>query len=216
MPDAVRGEAVAKLDKLAEYLYKLSERFFGDDAPRVKEYISKRVSGARDVIIHASERIVSVRRVGDNAHVILMVSAKYAGKGVRLQPVAVRTLDGRVRLQPPEAVETIYHVEIGPYALKCTCPDAIFTGASADRVLARLGFPPQAYKYTLCKHVLAGIALLWAMGLVDPTKPPMDEALLRGLVTAYLATLPPGAKPRISRIALVYTRGETSTPLTLN
>lgn len=211
-----RAAALRKLDELASYLYSLAERFFPRDARRLREYIARRVEGAREILLHPEERIAGVRRLAENAYMLTIVSSRYAGRGVRLEPVAQKTLEGRVKLLPPRLEEAVYYVEIGPYALKCTCPDAVYASARADQRLASLGFPPQAYKYSLCKHILAGLALLWAENLIDPTRPPFDEALLRALVTVYLATLPPGKKPKVSRIALVYTRGETSTPVTQN
>ncbi len=216
LPPWARGEALSRLERLKTFLERLVDRFFEErEAARIKEYLRKRLDGAREILLHADARVASVRRLAENAYTLTMISSRAAGKPLLLAPRYTKTLEGGVRLVPPRA-EEVYTVEVGPYALKCTCPDSIYTAARADQVLARLGFPPQAYKYTLCKHVLAGLALLWAMNLIDPTKPPLDEALLRALVTVYLATLPRGSKPRVSRIALVYTRGEGGAPLTAN
>ncbi len=215
LPPWVKGEALSKLERLKTFMDKLVERFFEErEATRIRDHLRKRFEGARDILLHAEARMASIRRLAENAYTLTMVSSRAAGRRVILTPVYTRTLEGGVKLQPPRA-EEIYTVEIGPYALKCNCPDSIYTAARADQVLIRLGFPAQAYKYTLCKHVIAGLALLWSMGLVDPTKPPLDEAILRALITVYLAVLPEKTRPRISRIALVYSRGET-TPLTSN
>ncbi len=217
LPKPLLGEALSKLDRLAEYLYELIDRFFPREAPRLREYVRRRVEGAREVLVHAGERMLSFRRLAPNAFIVTLVSSRAAGRPLRIAPRYYRTLTGGVERVEREPIdELVYHVEIGPYALKCTCPDAVFTAAKADRLLMEAGFPPQAYKYVLCKHVLAGLAALWAAGLIDPTKPPLDEALLRALVTAYLATLPPGKKPRLSRIALVYARGGETSPAAKN
>ncbi len=217
LPRPLLGEALSKLDRLAEYLYGLIDRFFPRSRARLRDYVARRVEGAREILLRLDERVLGARRIADGAYILLMASSRLEGRPARLGPVRVKTLEGRVEERPPRLPpEALYHVEIGPYALKCTCPDAVYAAARADETLARLGFPPQAYKYNLCKHILAGLALLWARGEVDPTKPPYDEALLRALVTAYLATLPPGRRPRVSRIALVYSRTGDAQPATQN
>lgn len=181
------------LNVLSELLFKIIETDFKNE-PALREYILKRVAGAREVLRRVSEDYITEKELRS-----VVLSSK-AEKGGVVREITMKTLDGRrvvVKIGVPDE-EAWYSVKVSRYRFKCTCQDAVLLTSIADRrlkaALLSIGverFPtaePVFPRYVLCKHTIAKIAKAMAageFGVINVDKEFVDTLKL-GLFAVYL------------------------------
>ena len=144
-------------------------------SPRTLHEVHHLVRRARDVL--ATGCIVSVRPIGREAYRIVTLSSSRGYWKVGGLALAVRKGD----------YEAIHYAMVSKRGFRCSCVYSIRMSARADAVLESLGLPMVGSKYSLCKHVLASIAVLSARGELDLRCREFKEALVKGLAVLYLA-----------------------------
>ncbi len=174
------------LDRLAETLYTMVDEYFDSDS-RLRYYVAKRVSGAREILA-SPKRLRRVRRVGPKT-VRAMFASSLAEDARPERRLLLKTLDGGVvEVSVGTPVEQLLHfTEVSPSMLRCSCQDSLFTASAADAEAARAGLRvPVFHRYSLCKHVLALLAHAIAEGVLHLEDPVLRRSLRLGLLAAYV------------------------------
>ncbi len=181
---------VRTLERLAAALYRYVDSLFAGD-PLLRRYVERRVGAAYELVTRRS-RLRLVRPVGYRAYRVVFASSELLERPWPRRRIAIRALDGRTvvveaGVEALASDRSLHFVEVSPWMLRCSCPDAVFASAAADAVAAREGAAPAPvfHRYSICKHVLASLALLASEGALSLEDPNLRRSLVMGLVAAY-------------------------------
>ncbi len=181
-------KALQELDKVKQELFESIDRDFCG-YPRLKSYVIDRVRRARDILTRLDTRLRSIENHGVEGYRVVFLSSEFLERGAE-RGLLVRKLTGGMAVikygTPLE--RSIHIVEISRWRLKCSCPDAIFTSARADSAIMKMGrrVEPLFYRYVLCKHTLAALALLSAIKAINLGDRILRETLWLALLATFL------------------------------
>jgi len=184
-----RREILKMLNNLKVKLLDIIDRDF-KGSPKLRSYVLERIKNAKSIIQDLDLRLRDISSHGIEGYRIVFVSSEYLEKGGE-KTIVVRKLTGGIaviRVGAP-VEKSIHIVEISKWRLKCTCPDAVFLSAKADKVLTNIlkhNIEPLMYKYVLCKHTLAGLSILLTLGALKIEDPILTETIWLSLLSAYL------------------------------
>ncbi len=184
----MRRKALQELDRVKQELFEIIEKDF-HGYPRLRSYVIDRVRRARDILMHLDTRLRSIENHGVEGYRVVFLSSEFLEHGAERR-VLVRKLTGGITVveygTPLE--RSIHIVEVSRWRHKCSCPDAIFTSARADSAIMKLDqkVEPLFYKYVLCKHTLAALALLSAIEAINLGDRVLRETLWLALLAALL------------------------------
>jgi len=188
------GAAVIALEKLSrdtttylkalgglKGLVELAVKSFGGFSQSLS-YIKTRFAGARAILLRLDDRLKGFSAHPREGFKLAVATSSLLEEGWE-RVVRLRTLDGGVvelRLGTP-LDRALYFVEVSKWRLKCTCPDAVFLSSRADRVLSGVEevsrYVTYLYRYTICKHVLAALAIGVAEGVLSLSDPILRRSL---------------------------------------
>jgi len=178
----VAPEIVRALTRIRRVMLRVVDRLF--PSARLRYEACQIVKRAREVA--NTNRIVRIRSVNSNAYRAIVLST-------RREPItrvfipSIRS--GYIALERGD-YESIHFIDISPNMMRCTCLYSVYLSARADNTLQKLGVSmnPIAYRYTLCKHVVAVLATLLTYRAIDLREPWVRRGLIRGIAVLYLAT----------------------------
>ncbi len=187
----VRRKALQELDRLKRELLEVVERDFRG-YPRLRSYVIDRIRRARDILMHLDTRLRSIEDHGVEGYRVVFLSSEFLEHGAERKALVRKLTGGIAVVEHGTPLEKSIHiVEISKWRLKCSCPDAIFASARADSVVMKLSqrVEPLFYKYVLCKHTLAALALLSAIEALNLGDRVLRETLWLALLTALLRVI---------------------------
>ncbi len=170
-----------------------------DNDLELREFVNRRFRTAMKILPELRIRLRGIAVHGVEGFRISFLSSETMEKGFPTYHLVKNLTGDIVRIPSGVSIDRSIHVvEISKWRFKCSCPDALYTTAIADRKLLRVYSirEPIFYRYCLCKHVILGLAILYSKNYIDIQDRDLVETIWLSVYACYLRLLD---RDRLSR-----------------